>query len=427
MPRHSICLMKTASLSLIAATGLCLVPGAFAKDTVLLPACQQNNSANQKNNAGKMPAGNERPIDLKGSVKRIEGKRMTSGNERPIDLVICLDTSNSMDGLIGAAKQKIWDIVNELARAKPRPHLRVGLYSYGTPAFGRESGYVHKVLDLSDDLDKVFTELTALRTSGGDEYCARVLSDATNEQSWSDDKKALKIIVDAGNEPATQDPKLNVLEVARAAVARGIIVNTIYCGSPSNSEANGWREVARTADGQFAAIDQDRGTIVISTPFDQKLAELSGSVNTTYVAYGRGGRQGQQQQLAADSLSQQLGAANSAARAVAKVGGQYRNSGWDLVDASNEKDFSLSKFKKEELPAEMQKMTADEQKDYLNKKAAERAGIQKQIADLSAQRAKFIQEELKKSGKSTDKAFDAAMLKALREQAQRKDFAFDTK
>jgi hypothetical protein len=71
--------MKTASLTLIAATGLCLAPGALAKDTVLVPDCQQNNSANQKDNAGKMPP----------------------GNERPIDLVICLDKSNSMDGLIG--------------------------------------------------------------------------------------------------------------------------------------------------------------------------------------------------------------------------------------------------------------------------------------------------------------------------------------
>ena len=56
--------------------------------------------------------------------------------ERPIDLVICLDTSGSMQGLIEAAKVKLWDIVNELARAKPKPHLRVGLYVYGTPGYG---------------------------------------------------------------------------------------------------------------------------------------------------------------------------------------------------------------------------------------------------------------------------------------------------
>ena len=31
-------------------------------------------------------------------------------------MVICLDVSGSMDGLIDSAKNKLWDIVNELAR-----------------------------------------------------------------------------------------------------------------------------------------------------------------------------------------------------------------------------------------------------------------------------------------------------------------------
>lgn len=419
--------MRTPSLPLIAALSICFSLSAVAKEVVLLPGCQQNNNGNQKTVA-KVPASAARSEHvLIGSIKKTGINQSVSLNERPIDLVICLDTSNSMDGLITAAKQKIWDIVNELATAKPRPHLRVGLYSYGTPSFGVESGYVHKVVELSDDLDKVFTELTALRTNGGDEYCARVISKAANEQPWSADKKALKIIVDAGNEPATQDPKLNVFEVARSAIAHGIIVNMIYCGSPSSPEATGWREVASTADGQFATIDQNNGTVVVSTPFDKKLAELSSSINRTYVAYGKSGLAGQQKQEAADELSRQLGAANFAARAAAKSCAQYRNSSWDLVDASKEKDFNLSKLKKEELPTEMQTMTSDEQKAFLGRKVKERADIQKQIAELNVQRAQYIQEEMKKSGKSTDKAFDAAMLKSLREQAQRQGFAFDAK
>ena len=50
---------------------------------------------------------------------------------KPIDLVLCLDTSNSMDGLIDSAKRKLWDIVNDLGRARPAPRLRVALYSSG--------------------------------------------------------------------------------------------------------------------------------------------------------------------------------------------------------------------------------------------------------------------------------------------------------
>src|SRR3954462_15791841 len=75
---------------------------------------------------------------------------------KDIDLVICLDTSNSMDGLIEAAKQKLWALVNTMARAKPTPSLRVALYSYGNDGYDPKIGWVRKELDFGTDLDLVF-------------------------------------------------------------------------------------------------------------------------------------------------------------------------------------------------------------------------------------------------------------------------------
>lgn len=417
--------MKVASLILIAASSFCVSLSASAKDTVLLPR-QQNNCGNVKVQKATKFNPNTR-LDLAAELRQKNAnKNSTAKGERPIDLVICLDTSNSMDGLIGSAKEKIWDIVNELATAKPKPHLRVGLYAYGTPSFGSQSGYVHKVVDLSDDLDKVFTELTSLRTNGGDEYCARVISAATKEQKW-DDGKSLKILVIAGNEPATLDPQLNVFATAKNAISHGIIINTIYCGSATDPDATDWRKLASSADGQFASIDQNAGTIGISTPFDKKLSELSSAINGTYIAYGKNGYEGRQKQMSADAFSSNLSSYNSASRAVAKISGQYRNSGWDLLDASKEESFDITKLGNDELPSEMKTMNTDQKKSYIAKKAGERSDIQKQIAALSTQRAKYIQDEMKKTGKATDKAFDAAMLKALREQAQKTGFTFDAK
>ena len=54
-----------------------------------------------------------------------------AGGKPDIDLVICLDTSNSMDGLIESAKVRLWDIVNEVAKAQPEPRLRIALFTYG--------------------------------------------------------------------------------------------------------------------------------------------------------------------------------------------------------------------------------------------------------------------------------------------------------
>jgi hypothetical protein len=356
----------------------------------------------------------------------LQAKSIAPAKEQPIDLVICLDTSNSMDGLIGAAKAKLWDIVNELGRAKPKPHLRVGLYAYGTPTYGADSGFVRKVLDLTDDLDTVYAKLTELRTNGGDEYVARVVRAGTIEQPWSDEKNALKIIVVAGNEAATQDPKFKTVDVCKDAITKGIIVNTIYCNPPGSPEAAGWREAARAADGQFASIDQDKGIVTISTPFDAKLAELSGEVNKTYVAYGRQGAEKRSLQFRMDAASAQASPSVAASRAVAKSGGQYRNAGWDLVDAREQKDFDLSKVKKEELPAEIQTMSVEQQRMFLDEKAAERAKIQKEINELNVKRQNYISDEMKKSGQSTDKAFDAAMLAAIRTQAEKQHFTFDS-
>ena len=117
---------------------------------------------------------------------------------KAIDLVLCLDVSGSMNGLIESAKLRLWDIVNELARMKPTPNLRVALYSYGATPYPADKGWVRKELDLTEDLDDVYKMLNALHTGGGEEYVARVSKTALDEQKWSTDKNALRLIFVAG-------------------------------------------------------------------------------------------------------------------------------------------------------------------------------------------------------------------------------------
>src|SRR4051794_22710434 len=122
---------------------------------------------------------------------------------KPVDVVICLDVSNSMDGLIASAKQKLWDIVNDLARAQPTPDLRVALYSYGHDGYNPAVGWVRKELDLTSDLDEIYRKLNGLTTNGGTEYVSRVCRDALKEQNWAPAQDALRIIFVCGNEPAS--------------------------------------------------------------------------------------------------------------------------------------------------------------------------------------------------------------------------------
>src|SRR5262245_48302988 len=110
-------------------------------------------------------------------------------SKRPVvEVAICLDVSSSMDGLIASAKRKLWDIVNDLARAKPTPELRVALFSYGNNAYDPKTGWVRQELALTSDLDRVSEKLVALQATkipSSEEYVARVCRDATERLQWS--------------------------------------------------------------------------------------------------------------------------------------------------------------------------------------------------------------------------------------------------
>jgi hypothetical protein len=185
----------------------------------------------------------------------------------------------------------------------------------------------------------------------------------------------------------------------------------------------GWRDLAKKAEGRFAQIDMKKGTIAIATPVDRKLEELGAKINRTYLAYGtREVRQAQ----AANQSAQDANAAKvraAAGRAVSKATALYRNSDWDLVDrVKDDPKFDVTKVPVAELCDEMKKMTPAQRVAHVKKKLAQREAIQKEIAELSKKRAEYIKQEMKKGGKRGDRAFDEAVRAALRDQARKKGF-----
>ena len=104
--------------------------------------------------------------------------------------------------------------------------------------------------------------------------------------------------------------------MGREAIGRDIMVNAIYCGNPADEIAPGWREVATLADGKFASIDQNNGTIIIASPFDDELAELSAAVSKTYIPFTATGWTAQEVQVAQDANAENLNAEACSARAM---------------------------------------------------------------------------------------------------------------
>ena len=342
----------------------------------------------------------------------------SGASTRDVDLVVCLDTSGSMEGLIDAARKKLWDVCALLAQARPTPRLRVALLQYGCDA-ASESGHVVRVSDLTTDLDGVYERLVALRASGGDERVGRVLHEALRGLSWSPSRDAVRVILVAGNESADQDPEHPFRQLAGQALQRNAVVHAIHCarGGEPLDEVQGWRDLARCGGGEFGQITLDQASIQIETPYDAELVRLNTALNHTYVPYGRGGVEGQRRQEAQDRNASRWGGLSSlAGRATCKAESVYTNAGWDLVDAEQQPDFEWSQLDPADLPESLRGLPVPVARAKLAEVRARRRAIQAQVKALSALRQKAIEEALAARRGEAARTLDQALLAAIKKQ-----------
>ncbi|MHC4621082.1 MAG: vWA domain-containing protein [Planctomycetota bacterium] len=342
-----------------------------------------------------------------------------------IQMAILLDTSGSMSGLIDQARAELWAIVNEFIFARrnsAQPELQVALYEYGKSPLPAEQGYIRMIVPLTTDLDKVSEELFALKTNGGSEYCGWVIKEAVENLQWTNSPDDLKVIFIAGNEPFTQGP-VYYGQACKAAASRGVIVNTIHCGSHKSGVAGKWQDGALLADGRYLNIDQNRKTVHIAAPQDKEITELGVKLNDTYIAFGKRGKTDSRRQVAQDRNATSASREAEVQRAVTKSSALYRNDNWDLVDALNNNTIQLANLKPEDLPEEMKDMTTEQRQAYVRARQKERTEIQKKIQKLNAQRSKYVADEMKKlqGGQNT---LGSAVIQAVRDQAIKRNFKF---
>ncbi|HUW19142.1 MAG TPA: hypothetical protein VMW16_07565 [Sedimentisphaerales bacterium] len=343
-----------------------------------------------------------------------------------IQMAILLDTSSSMSGLIDQARTELWAIVNEFIVAKRsglRPELWVALYEYGKSSLSQQEGYIRMIVPLTTDLDKISEELFALKTNGGQEYCGWVIKDATEDLQWSNSPDDLKVIFIAGNEPFTQG-KVDYRQACKDAVSRGIIINTIHCGSEKQGLDGKWKDGAELADGRYLNIDQNRQVVHIEAPQDSLIAELGLKLNETYIPYGQIGDMASARQTTQDRNAATASKEAEVQRAVTKSSANYRNEAWDLVDAVQNDKLELENVKDQELPEQMRRMTAQERKAYVETKAKERARIQQNIQQLNEQRKKYVAQEMK-TRQQGENTLGSAIIHAIREQANKKNLTFE--
>lgn len=345
--------------------------------------------------------------------------------ETRVQLALLLDTSGSMNGLINQARAQLWDIVNEFIRAKRNgvpPAVEVALYEYGNSGLSSADNWIRCVVPLTRDLDEVSRRLFELTTNGGEEYCGAAVAHAVSRLDWSREPGVYRAVFIAGNEPFTQGP-VDAVESCRQAVAQGIIVNTILCGSADEATIEEWRSGATAADGRFLTIDHNQAVANVAAPQDAEIIRLSSELNETYIPYGRNGQEEARNQIAQDSNAAGLAPAAAVGRAVTKASGLYYNARWDLVDAIVRNGADPGSVDRHLLPESLQSLDPEELKRHVEGQAEKRRSLQQRIQELHAEREAFL------AGHRSvqDDSLENAVRTAVREQAAKQGLVWESK
>lgn len=334
--------------------------------------------------------------------------------DRPtLEVVFVLDTTSSMGGLIEGAKEKIWSIASRMASGKPSPRIRVGLVAF------RDNGdsYVTKNFDLTDDLDSVYKNLKGFRAEGGGdtpEHVGRALGEAVKLMSWSQDSKTAKMIFLVGDAPPHDDYKdgWDSRAMAKAAIAKGIVVNTVRCGNQTDTETS-FRALAKLADGSFDSIGQTGGMVAVATPFDAELGKLNGAVadTTVYAGAARGREEGEAYKREQKAMAPAASADRLSYRTSSGMGasGGGRVSAVDLTAAPEK----VTAMKDEDLPENLRKLSKAKQVEFLQEQNAQRKQLEAKVVEVNKKRDEWIS----KNAKTAKDSFDGRVFESVKSSA----------
>jgi hypothetical protein len=342
--------------------------------------------------------------------------------QQKIQVAILLDVSSSMDGLIDQAKAQLWNMVNTLGKVQcsnsATPQIEIALYEYGRSSNSVKDGYVKRINDFTTSLDSLSQNLFSLHTNGGDEYCGQVIYTSLQQLKWDESADNYKVIFIAGNEDFLQG-KLHYITACNLAKQKGVIVNTIYCGSKQQGIAEHWNLQSECGNGTFTNIDANAKTEDIPTPYDSAIYSFNNKLNGTFVAYGAQASYNYSNVAIQDKLnvsnSKAAGIKRIKSKANAKV---YKNSTWDLVDAkSDDKEF-VKKLNKQQLPDSLKNKTTAEIEKIVDDKQKERAAIQQKIVELNKQRDEYIVKNTIKNTANTQ-TLETEIEKIIKTQVQK--------
>jgi hypothetical protein len=253
-----------------------------------------------------------------------------------------------------------------------------------------------------------------------------VIYSSIDELAWDTSSQNYKVIFIAGNEDFLQG-NIHYTKACDAAKNKGVIVNTIYCGDREQGIKLHWNLLGECGNGSYSNINQGIQEEYIATPYDSTIMVLNTKLNGTYMTYGHQGAYYQLQQATVDANSSKTNKASALKRAEVKgKSNLYRNSQWDLVDASIDDSSFVAKVDMKTLPDSLKTKSREELKQIVEVKKQERTTIQNEITTLSNERSKFLAEEKKKRAATNNQpTLQTETEKIIIQQARRFNMLID--
>ncbi|CAL2078340.1 vWA domain-containing protein [Tenacibaculum sp. 190524A05c] len=350
---------------------------------------------------------------------------ITKKKSQDVEIVFCLDATGSMSGLIGTAKEKIWDIVSELAQSGDVENLKLGMVFYRD----RGDGFVTKQIQLTTDLDEVYSDLLEIEAAGGGdtpESVNQALHEAVNEMKWSKKSETYRTIFVVGDCPPHMDYQDDVkyTESCKRAAQKGIIINTIKLGTSCRSAIPHFKKMASCTNGEFMQLDQHASDIVIATPYDDDIYEVSQSIDESRMYYGSEAEQTMNYDKKAKSIAvyEKSSKTSNSARATYKMSKSGKKA-WmgtkEMVNDYADGKVNLEEIAEEELPKELKGKSKSEIKAELEKLKRERRKKERKLKELSEKRKQFIKQKKKELDTSKQSSFSEKVVDVLKKQAEK--------
>jgi len=358
-----------------------------------------------------------------------ETDSIITSEQSTVEVMFVLDTTGSMGGLISAAKEKIWSIANTLSSADPAPDIKMGLVGYRD----RGDQYITIVTKLSDDLDKVYSDLIQFQANGGGdgpESVNQALNDAVIKAEWNLDASVYRVIFLVGDAPPHMDYNDDVKfqDTCRVAAKKNIIINTIQCGNMGGTKEV-WQEIAKLGKGDFFQVAQSGSAVLYDTPYDKKIAGLSRKIDDTRIFYGTDSymMEIKEKKDISDKLYDTAAPSAVAKRAIfnsSKSGKKNFLGSQELIYDLENKAINISEIKSEELPDELRNMEPEVLENHVKKLGTERKKLQTEMEQLARQRQAYIENQVKNESGLKENSLDYKIYQCIKSQAAGKEIIY---